>query len=63
MICIKMKCQKIINLLGNILDNAMLECNTKKWVEPYDKSGKPYNTNKEIRFKTSMLPKELCDYR
>ena len=26
------------------------------------KSGKTYNTNKEIRFKTSMLRSDLCDF-
>ena len=35
---------------------------TKKWIEVYDQSGKTYNTNKQIRFKTSMLRSDLCDY-
>ena len=28
----------------------------------HDKSGGTYNTNKQIRFKTSMLRSDLCDY-
>ena len=35
---------------------------TKKWVEVHDQSGETYNTNKQIRFKTSMLRSDLCDY-
>ena len=35
---------------------------TKKWIEVCDQSGKIYNTNKQIRFKTSMLQSDLCDY-
>ena len=28
----------------------------------YDQSGKPYNTSKQISFKTSTLRANLCDY-
>ena len=28
----------------------------------YDQSGETYNTNKEIRFKTSVLRSDLCHY-
>ena len=35
---------------------------TKKWIEVHDQSGGAYNTNKQIRFKTSMLRSDLCDY-
>ena len=31
-------------------------------IEAYDESGETYNTNKQIRFKTSMLRSDLCDY-
>ena len=37
----------------------------KKWVEVYDQSGSTddtYNTNKQIKFKASMLRSDLCDY-
>ena len=56
-----MECQKITNLLGNILDKVPRVI-TKKWREVYDQYGETYNTNKQIRFKTSMLRSDLCDY-
>ena len=31
-------------------------------MEVHDQSGKIYNTNKQIRFKTPMLQSDLCDY-
>ena len=34
----------------------------KKWIEVHDQSGKTYNTNKQMRFKTSMLRSDLCDF-
>ena len=48
-----MEYQKITNLLGNKFE---------KWIEVYDQSGETYNTNNQIRFKTSMLRSDLCDY-
>ena len=35
---------------------------TKKWIEVHDQSEGTYSTNKQIRFKTSMLRSDLCDY-
>ena len=35
---------------------------TKKWIEVHDQSGETSNTNKQIRFKTSMLRSDLCDF-
>ena len=38
---------------------------TKKWVEVHDQSGDAndrYKPNKPIRFKTSMLRSDLCDF-
>ena len=35
---------------------------TTKWIETHDQSGGTYNTNKQIRFKASMLRSVLCDY-
>ena len=55
-----MEYQKIINLLGNT-SNTVPRFITKKWIEAYDQSGETYNTNKQIRFKTSMLRSDLCD--
>ena len=56
-----MECQKIINLLGNIPDKVPRFV-IKKWIEVHDQSGETYNTNKQIKFKTSMLRSDLCDY-
>ena len=56
-----MEYQKITNLFGNIPDKVPRFI-TKKWIENHDQSGKTYNTNKQIRFKTSMLRSDLCDY-
>ena len=55
---------KIIHLLGTTL-NEMLRFIIKKWVEFYDQSGNAndeYKPNKPIRFKTSMLRSDLCDF-
>ena len=49
-----MEYQNITNLLCNIPDKVPRFI-TKKWVEVFDHSGGTYNTNKQIRFKTSML--------
>ena len=35
---------------------------TIKWVEVSDLSSSQYSVNKNIRFKTSMLRLNLCDY-
>ena len=35
---------------------------TKKWVEVHDQFNEIYSTNKQIRFKSSMLRSDLCDY-
>ena len=56
-----MEYQKITNLLGNTSDKVPRFI-TKKWIEVYDQSGEIYSTNKQIRFKTSMLRSDLCDY-
>ena len=50
---IKMEYQKIINLLGNIPDKVP-RLITKKWIEVHVQCGDTYNSNKQIRFKTSM---------
>ena len=56
-----MEYQKITNLLGIISDNVSRFI-TKKRTEVHDQSGERYNTNTRIRFKTSMLRSDLCDY-
>ena len=58
-----MEFQKIIYLLDITSDYKDLpRYVTKKWIEVYDQSEKNYNVNKEIRFKTSMLRSDLCDF-
>ena len=54
-----MEYQKII--LGNIPDKVPRFI-YKKWIEVHYQSGETCNTNKQIRFKTSMLRSDLCDY-
>ena len=56
-----MEYQKITNLLDNISDKVPRFI-TKKCIEVSDQSGGAYSTNKQIRFKTSMLRSDLCDY-
>ena len=59
-----MEYQKITNLLGTTLDEIPWFI-TEKWVEVHDQSGSAddrYKQNKQIRFKTSMLRSDLCDY-
>ena len=56
-----MEYQKITNFLCNITDKVPRFI-TRKWIEVYGQSGGAYNTNKLIRFKTSMLRSDLCDF-
>ena len=57
-----MEYQKITNLLDTTSDNVPRFI-TKKWVEVHDQSGNDrYNPSKQIRFKTSMLRSDLCDF-
>ena len=53
------------NKINNLLDPAhdkVPRFITKKWIEVQSQSGNTYNTSKPIRFKTSMLRSDLCDY-
>ena len=56
-----MKFNKIDNLLGSA-HAKVPKFITKKWIEVQSQSGNTYNTSKPIRFKTSMLRFNLCDY-
>ena len=59
-----MEYQKITNLLGTTLDEIPRFI-TKKWVKVHDQSGSAddrYKLSKQIRFKTSMLRSDLCDF-
>ena len=56
-----MEYQKMINLLDNA-PNQPTKFKTKNWIEINDNSRGTYNTNCQIKFKTSMLRSSLCDY-
>ena len=56
-----MEYQKIINFLDNT-PNQPTRFRTKNWVEINNDARGTYNTNSQIRFKTSMLRSSLCDY-
>ena len=59
-----MEYQKITNLLDATSDNVPRFI-TKKWIEVHDQSGSAedrYKPSKQIRFKTSMLRSDLCDF-
>ena len=42
--------------------NQPTKFRTKNWVEANDDLRATYNTNSQIKFKTSMLKSSLCDY-
>ena len=59
-----MEYQKITNLLDAAPDNVPTFI-TKKWIELQHQSGKTenrYKPSKHLKFKTSMLRSDLCDY-
>ena len=56
-----MEYQKIINLLDNT-SNQLSKFRTKSWIEINDQSRGVYNTNSDIRFKTTMLKSSLYYY-
>ena len=56
-----MEYQKIINLLHDTT-NKPSKFRTRNWVEINDESRGTYNANDIIKFKTSMIRSNLCDY-
>ena len=56
-----MEYQKIVNLLDDT-PNQPSKFRTKNWAEINDDSRGTYNTNSQIKFKTTMLKSSLCDY-
>ena len=59
-----MEYQKVTNLLDTTFDNVPRSI-TKKWIEVHDQSSSAedrYKPVKQIRFKTSMLRSDLCDF-
>ena len=60
-----MEYQKITNLLGSTRDEVPRFI-TEKWVEVHDHSGSTddrYKPNEQIRFKTSLIRSDLCDFK
>ena len=43
-------------------DSSVSKFVKKKWVEVNNSSNGQYSINKNMRFKTSMLKSDLCDY-
>ena len=58
-IIMKMEHYKISKLLN---DSTVSKFVTRKWVEVNDSSSGQYSVNKNIRFETSILTSNLCDY-
>ena len=61
---IKTEYQNITNLLGT-RPSEVPRFVTKTWVEVHDQSGNAedrYKPSKQIKFKTSMLRSDLCDF-
>ena len=56
-----MENQKIINLLDNT-PNQPTKSRSKNWVKINDDARGMYNTNNQIKFKTSMLKSSLSNY-
>ena len=54
-----MEYQKIINLLDN-MPNQPSQFRIKNWVEINNDSRGTYNTNNQIKFKTSVQKSSLC---
>ena len=50
---------KISNLFNN---STVLKFVAKQWIEINDFSSGQYSVNRNVRFKTSMLRSDLCDY-
>ena len=50
---------KISKLLNDLTVSKFVP---KKWIEVNDLSSGQYSVNKNIRFKTSMISSDLCDY-
>ena len=56
-----MEYQTITNLLDDS-SNKTSKFRTRNWVEINDESRGTYNDDKQIKFKTTMLKSNLCDY-
>ena len=56
-----MEYQKITNALDNT-QNEPSKFRTRNWVEINDESRRKYNKGNQIKFETSMIRSNLCDY-
>ena len=59
-----MECQKTVNFLDTTSDTVPRFV-IKKWIEVHEQSGAAedrYKPSKQIRFKTSVLRSDFCDY-
>ena len=56
-----MEYQKIMDLLDDTT-NQPSKFRTRNWVEINDESRGTYNANSDIKFKTSIIRSNLCDY-
>ena len=56
-----MEYQKIINLLDNI-SNQLSKFGTKNWIKKNHQPRGVCDTNRDIRFKATMLKTSLCNY-
>ena len=56
-----MEYEKIENLLDDA-SNRTSKFRTKNWIEINDESRGTYNVGSQIKFKTTMLKSNLCDY-
>ena len=56
-----MEYDKIINFLGSPRDK-LPKFLTKKWIKVHNQSNERYDDKRQIRFKTSMLRSDLCDF-
>ena len=56
-----MEYQKIAHLLDNTPDQPC-KFRTKYWIEINDESKELYSTGSDIKFKTTMVSSNLCDY-
>ena len=57
----KKKYQKIINLANNN-PNQSSKFRTRNWVEIHDESQRTSNVSNQIKFKTSRIRLNLCNY-
>ena len=57
-----MEYQKIANSLDDNKSNQPSKFRKKNWVQINDESRGTYNFNSQIKFKTTMLKSNLCDY-